>query len=114
MLKLGFEVNNDVNSKISLCQGEIAKLKVDGIFNSVNKTLIGWGGINGAFHEAAGWGLLDECQKLIGCATGECKVTLCYKLPAKYVFHAGRLRDKMTIGWLIFIKVVYRRFLFIM
>ena len=41
MIKLEFEVNNDVNSKISLCQGEITKLKVDGIFNSVNKTLIG-------------------------------------------------------------------------
>ena len=39
-------------------------------------------------------GLLDECQKLSGCETGECEVTLGYKLPAKYVFHTVRLRDK--------------------
>ena len=62
--------------------------------NSVNKTLIVGGRIGGAFHEAAGPGLLDEFQKLNGCETGECKVTLGYKLRAKYVFHIVTLRDK--------------------
>ena len=38
--------------------------------------------------------MIDECQKLNGCETGEYKVTLGYKLPAKYVFHTVRLRDK--------------------
>ena len=32
--------------------------------NSVNKTPTGRGSIGGAIHEAAGLGLLDECQKL--------------------------------------------------
>ena len=59
----------------------------------MNKTLIGAGGIGGAIHEAAGPGLLDECQKLNGCETGDCKVTLGYQLPAKYVFHTVRIRD---------------------
>ena len=45
--KLEFEVNNDINSKVSLCQGDITKLKVDAIANSVNKT---GGGIDGAIH----------------------------------------------------------------
>ena len=40
-----------------------------------------------AIHEATQPGLTDECQKLNGLETGECKVTLGYKLPAKYVFH---------------------------
>ena len=89
MQKLEFEVY-DINSKVFLCQGDITKLNNDVILNSVNKTLIG----RGAFHEAAGPGLLDECQKLNGCETGECKVNLGYKLPTKYVFHTVRLTDE--------------------
>ena len=81
-----------MNSKVSLCQGDITKLNVDAILNSVNKTLIGGGPVNGVIHEAAGPGLIDECQKLNDYETGECKVTLGYKLPAKYVFHTLNLR----------------------
>ena len=92
--KLEFEVNNDINVKVSLWQGDITKLNVDVIVNSVNKTLTVGGGIDGAIHEATGSGLVDECQKLNVCETGECKVTLGHKLPAKYVFHIIRLRDK--------------------
>ena len=43
--KLEFEVNNDV--KVSLCQGDITKLNVDIIVNSVNETLTVGGGIDG-------------------------------------------------------------------
>ena len=92
--KLESEVNSDINSKVSLCQGDITKLNVNAIVNSVNKTLIGEGGIDRAIHKAAWPGLIGQCYKLNGCKTGECKVTLDYKLPAKYVFHAVRLRDK--------------------
>ena len=94
MLKLELEVINYINSKVSLCQGDITKLSVDATVNSVNKTLTGGGGIDRANHNAAGSALIDECQELNGCGTGECKVTLSYKLPAEYVFHAVRLRDK--------------------
>ena len=96
--KLEIEVNNDINSKYYLCQGDITKLNIDVIVNSGNKTLTGGGGIDGAIHEAAGSGLVDECQKLNACEIGECKVTLGYKLPAKYVFHIFRLREKMSIS----------------
>ena len=71
--KLELEVNNDINSKVSLCQGNITKLNVDMILNSVNKTLIGEEGIDGAIHEAVGPGLVDEFQKLNVCETGDCK-----------------------------------------
>ena len=71
----------------------ITKLNVDAIVISANKALNG-GGIDGAIHEAARPGLLHECQKLNGCETGECKVTLGYKLPAKYVSRTVRRSDK--------------------
>ena len=83
--KLEFEVNSDLNVKVSLCQGDITNLNVDVIVNSVNKTITVGVGIDGAIHEAGGQGLLDECQKLNVCKTGEYKVTLGHKLPAKYV-----------------------------
>ena len=78
--KLEFEVNNDINVKVSLFQGGITQLNVDVIVNSVNKTLTVVGGIDGAIHEAAGPGLVDEGQNLNVCETGECKVTLCHKI----------------------------------
>ena len=36
----------------------------------------------------------QNCLKLNGCETSECKVACGYKLPAKYVFHPMRPRDK--------------------
>ena len=47
-------VNNDINVKVCLCQGDSTKLNIDVIVNSVNKTLTGGGGIDGATHAAAG------------------------------------------------------------
>ena len=95
--KVKFEVNDDINSKVSLCHGDITKTNVDAIVNAANETLISGGGIYEAIHEAAGPELLHECQKLNGCETGDCKVTFGYKLRANYVFHTVRPRDKNYI-----------------
>ena len=62
--------------------------------NSSDKTLIGGGSIDGAIHKAAGPGFLDQYQKLNSYKTGGYGVTLGCKLPAKYVFHTVRPRDK--------------------
>ena len=72
MQKLDFEVNIDINSKFYLYQGDITKLNVNVVMNSVNKTLIGGvgGNIDGSSHETTRSGLLDEFQKLNGCGTG--------------------------------------------
>ena len=43
--KLEFQVNNDINVKVSLCQGDITKLNVDVTVNSVNKKPTVGGGI---------------------------------------------------------------------
>ena len=78
---------------IKVIQGDITTLAVDAIVNAANQVMLGGGGVDGAIHDAAGEELFKACLKVpevrpgIRCPTGEARITLGFKLPAKYVIH---------------------------
>jgi len=77
-------------ARIALVQGDITRARVDAIVNAANSRLRGGGGVDGAIHNAAGPGLLDEliARYPRGCRTGEVRASGGHGLRVKAILHA--------------------------
>src|SRR5687768_4177017 len=79
--------------RIEVVRGDITQLLVDAIVNAANERMLGGGGVDGAIHRAAGSELLAACRRVpevrpgVRCRTGEARLTLGFRLPARYVIH---------------------------
>lgn len=83
--------------RISIWQGDITRLGVDGIVNAANAQMLGCfypchGCIDNAIHSSAGIELREECFRIMTVQgyeepTGQAKITKGYNLPCKYILH---------------------------
>jgi O-acetyl-ADP-ribose deacetylase (regulator of RNase III) len=74
-------------STLELVEGDITRQDTEAIVNAANSTLLGGGGVDGAIHRAGGPEILEACRKLGGCPTGEARITIGGRLPARWVIH---------------------------
>ena len=96
-----------VQEDIYIWQGDITKLKCDGIVNAANSQMLGCfcpnhGCIDNAIHTFAGVQLRLKCAEIMRKQmheepTGKAKITLGYNLPCKFILH--------TVGPIVYGKL---------
>lgn len=90
---------------IELLQTDITKIECDAIVNAANSTLLGGGGVDGAIHRYGGIKILNECEIIGSCKTGNAVITTGGNLPAKKVIHTvgpiwnnGKSNEDILLG----------------
>jgi O-acetyl-ADP-ribose deacetylase (regulator of RNase III) len=73
--------------RLLVAERDITDLRVDAIVNSADPVRLGRGGINGEIHRVGGPRLLWASQRLRNKPVGTVRLTLGYRLPARYVLH---------------------------
>lgn len=88
---------------ISTLKGDITGLDFDVIVNAANSQLLPGAGVCGAIFAKAGEKLVEACQKIGFCATGDAVMTDSYDLPCQKILHTvgpvyhGTLEDKHNL-----------------
>ena len=77
-----FLMNEELNFRIALWQGDVTALKVDAIVSCNNEDLNERAGVSGQIFAGAGPQLEEACTRLGGCAPGEAKATRGFRLVA--------------------------------
>lgn len=72
---------------IDLFQGDITRFVCDAVVNAANERLAGGGGVDGAIHRAGGPAILEECQRIGHCPTGQAVITTAGRLSAQKLIH---------------------------
>jgi len=82
-----YMMNEELNFRVALWQGDVMALKVDAIVNCNNAQLNERAGVSGEIFSAAGPQMEEACTRLGSCGPGEAKATRGFHLPAKHVIH---------------------------
>jgi O-acetyl-ADP-ribose deacetylase len=74
---------------IEVVRGSVLDQDTDAIVNAANEAMRGGGGVDGAIHDAAGDGLLEELERVAprGAATGTAVVTGAHAMKQRKIIH---------------------------
>ena len=80
-------VDEQLNFKVAIWQGDPARLHVDVIIICTNEAMSDRTGVSGDLLAAAGPQVAEACARLGRCEPGDAKATKAFSLAARHVVH---------------------------